>query len=170
MTRRLEMHYRYPASPERIRAVLTDERFLRDRLREIGGPGAELVSRTENGSGRVTLVQRQGLPADALPSAVRSFVPDDLTIERTEDWTGPTDGTIDVVLSGAPGSVTGTLAVVPDADGPDANGSVLTITVDASVPVPLFGGTIERVVTDNIEKLGDVEYAFTCEWLRRHPG
>lgn len=159
------MHYRYPASPERIRAVLTDEQFLRDRLREIGGPGAELVSRTENGSGQVTLVQRQGLPADALPSAVRSFVPDDLTIERTEDWIGPADGTIDVLLSGAPGSVTGALAVAPDGDG-----SVLTITIDASVPVPLLGGTIEQVIIDNIEKLGDVEYAFTCEWLRRHPG
>lgn len=165
MTRRLDLRYPYAASPERIRAVLTDEQFVRDRLRAVGGPGAELVSRTENGSGQVTVVQRQGVPADALPSVVRSFMRDVLTIERTEVWTGPADGTIDVMLNGAPGSVTGTLAVAPDGDG-----SVLTIGLDASVPVPLLGGTIEKAVTDNIGKLGEVEYAFTREWLRRNPG
>jgi len=165
MSRRVEFLHSYAAPPERIRDVLTDERYLRAKLREVGGPGAELISRTESGSGQVTVVQRQGVPAEALPSVVRSFVPNALNIERTEVWTGPTDGTIDVVLSGAPGSVTGTIAVAPDGDG-----SVVRISIDASVQVPLLGGTIEKIITDNIDRLGEVEHGFTREWLRRDPG
>ncbi len=158
------MRHTYPAPVERMRAVLTDPEFLRDKLREVGGPGAELVSRTEDG-GRVTVVQRQAVPEAMLPAMVRSFVPGDLSITRTEVWSGPTAGTIDVAVGGAPGSASGTIAVTPD-----ASGAMVTTCIDASVPVPLVGGTIERAMTDNISKLGDVEHAFTREWLSRHPG
>ncbi len=157
------MRHAYDAPPERVHAVMTDPAYLRDKLASVGGPGAELVSHTANGSS-LTIVQRQGVPADALPSALRPFVPGDLAIERTEVWTGPTDGTIDVTITAAPGSVSGTIHVAPEGDG-----SLVVIWIDASVPVPLLGGRIERTITDNIEKLGDVEHAFTREWMRDHP-
>jgi len=166
MSRRLEMRHSYPVPAERMRAVLTDPEFLRDKLREVGGPGAELVSRTED-DGQITVVQRQAVPEAMLPAMVRAFVPGDLSITRTEVWSGPTAGTIDVVVSGAPGSVSGTIAVTSDGDGAPA---LVTICIDASVPVPLVGGTIEKAMTDNIGELGDVEHAFTLEWLGRHPG
>ncbi len=164
MSHRLEMRHSYPAPPERMRAVLTDPEFLRDKLREVGGPGAELVSRTED-SGQVTVVQRQAVPESMLPAMVRSFVPGDLSITRTEVWSGPTAGTIDVEVGGAPGSASGTIAVTPDGDG-----ALVTICIEASVPVPLVGATIEKAMTENIGKLGEVEHAFTREWLGRHPG
>ena len=144
--------------------MLTDPEFLRDKLREVGGPGAELVSRTED-NGRITVVQRQAVPETVLPAVVRSFVPGDLSITRTEVWSGPTAGTIDVAVGGAPGSASGTIAVTPDGEG-----ALVTIRIDASVPVPLVGGMIEKAMTDNIGELGDVEHAFTLEWLGRHPG
>ena len=158
------MRHAYPAPVERMRAVLTDPEFLRDKLREVGGPGAELVSRTED-NGRITVVQRQAVPETALPAAVRSFVPGDLSITRTEVWSGPTAGTIDVAVGGAPGSASGTIAVTPDGEG-----ALVTIRIDASVPVPLVGGMIEKAMTDNIGELGEVEHAFTREWLSRHLG
>jgi len=147
-----------------MRAVLTDPEFLRDKLREVGGPGAELVSRTED-NGRITVVQRQAVPETVLPAVVRSFVPGDLSITRTEVWSGPTAGTIDVAVGGAPGSASGTIAVTPDGEG-----ALVTIRIDASVPVPLVGGMIEKAMTDNIGELGEVEHAFTREWLSRHLG
>ena len=164
MSRRLEMRHAYPTPAERIRAVLTDPEYLRDKLREVGGPGAELVSRTED-NGQITVVQRQAVPETALPAAVRSFVPGDLSITRTEVWSGPMAGTIDVVVGGAPGSVSGTIAVTPDGAG-----ALVAICIDASVPVPLVGGMIEQAMIDNVGKLGEAEHAFTREWLRRHPG
>ena len=164
MSRRLEMRHSYPAPAERMRAVLTDPEFLRDKLREVGGPGAELVSRTED-SGQVTVVQRQAVPETMLPAMVRSFVPGDQSITRTEVWPGPTAGTIDVAVGGAPGSASGTIEVTPDGDG-----ALVTICIEASVPVPLVGDTIEKAMTDNIARLGDVEHAFTREWMSRHPG
>jgi len=164
MSSRLEMRHAYPAPVERMRAVLTDPEFLRDKLREVGGPGAELVSRTED-NGRIIVVQRQAVPETALPAVVRSFVPGDLSITRTEVWSGPTAGTIDVAVGGAPGSASGTIAVTPDGEG-----ALVTIRIDASVPVPLVGGMIEKAMTDNIGELGEVEHAFTREWLSRHLG
>jgi len=164
MSSRLEMRHTYPAPVERMRAVLTDPEFLRDKLREVGGPGAELVSRTED-NGRITVVQRQAVPETVLPAVVRSFVPGDLSITRTEVWSGPTAGTIDVAVGGAPGSASGTIAVTPDGEG-----ALVTIRIDASVPVPLVGGMIEKAMTDNIGELGEVEHAFTREWLSRHLG
>ncbi len=158
------MRHAYPAPVERMRAVLTDPEFLRDKLREVGGPGAELVSRTED-NGRITVVQRQAVPETVLPAVVRSFVPGDLSITRTEVWSGPTAGTIDVAVGGAPGSASGTIAVTPDGEG-----ALVTIRIDASVPVPLVGGMIEKAMTDNIGELGEVEHAFTREWLSRHLG
>ena len=144
--------------------MLTDPEFLRDKLREVGGPGAELVSRTED-NGRITVVQRQAVPETVLPAVVRSFVPGDLSITRTEVWSGPTAGTIDVAVGGAPGSASGTIALTPDGEG-----ALVTIRIDASVPVPLVGGMIEKAMTDNIGELGEVEHAFTREWLSRHLG
>lgn len=44
MASRLALQHRYPEPPERIREVLTDQRYLRDKLRAVGGPQAELVS------------------------------------------------------------------------------------------------------------------------------
>jgi len=158
------MRHAYPAPVERMRAVLTDPEFLRDKLREVGGPGAELVSRTED-NGRIIVVQRQAVPETALPAVVRSFVPGDLSITRTEVWSGPTAGTIDVAVGGAPGSASGTIALTPDGEG-----ALVTIRIDASVPVPLVGGMIEKAMTDNIGELGEVEHAFTREWLSRHLG
>ena len=158
------MRHAYPAPVERMRAVLTDPEFLRDKLREVGGPGAELVSRTED-DGQITVVQRQTVPEAMLPAMVRAFVPGDLSITRTEVWSGPTAGTIDVAVGGAPGSASGTIAVTPDGEG-----ALVTIRIDASVPVPLVGGMIEKAMTDNIGELGEVEHAFTREWLSRHLG
>lgn len=157
------MRHAYPAPPARVREVLADEQYLRDKLAAVGGPGAELVSHGVT-DGRTTVVQRQAVAAENLPSLVRTFVPGDLHIERTETWTGATAGAIDVSVAGAPGSVGGTISV-----DPDGAGSVVVVRMEATMPVPLVGGKIEKAITENIARLGDVEHRFTVDWLRRHP-
>lgn len=160
MTSRLELRHRYPEPPQRMREVLTDPAFLRDKLRSVGGPGAALVSREES-AGCVTVVLHQTVPADALPSFVRAALSGDLTIRRTEIWTG-TGGTVHSVVDGAPGTITGEMELAPD-----TGGSVLRFRIEATVPLPLIGGKVEKSITDGVSKLMDAEYGFTLQWLRR---
>lgn len=159
MTSRLELRHRYPEAPVRMREVLTDPGYLRDKVRAVGGPHAELVSREEDGNG-VTVVLRQLVPASALPSFVRSALPGDLAIVRTETW-HDTGGTVHSVVDGAPGTINGRMRLEPDPDG-----SVLSLQLEAKVPLPLIGGKVEKAITNSVGKLMDTEYDFTLRWLR----
>ena len=158
MASRLQLRHRYPEPPERIQAVLTDPDYLRDKLRAVGGPRAELVSREQDARG-ITVVLRQAVPGDALPSFLRSAFSGGLTIRRIETWTN-TGGSVQAVVDGAPGTITGTMRLEPEPAG-----CVLGAELTAEVPLPLIGGKVERIITDNIGKLMDAEYQFTLEWL-----
>lgn len=159
MASRLALRHRYPAPPERIRQVLTDRQYLRDKLRAVGGSRAELVSWEQDERG-VTVVLHQAVPDDALPSFLRSVLPGDLTIRRTETWTN-SGGSVHAVVDGAPGTVTGTMRLEPDPAG-----CVLGAQLTAEVGLPLVGGKVEKVITDSVGRLMEVEYRFTLEWLR----
>lgn len=162
MTSRVELRHSYAEPPDRIREVLTDPAYLRAKLREVGGPGAELLSREQDASGDVTVVQRQTVPAEWVPDFARPLVGDEVVIERTESWNGSDGGTVRAVVTGMPATISGTMALAPH-DG----GTELTLRIEAKVPIPLFGGTVEKMVTDNITQLMQTEYRFTLDWLAR---
>jgi Protein of unknown function (DUF2505) len=159
MANRLALRHRYPAPPERIQEVLTDRQYLRDKLSAVGGPRAELVSweRTERG---VTVVLHQAVPSDMLPPFLRSMLPGDLIIRRTETWTR-SGGSVHAVVDGAPGTITGAMHLAPDPAG-----CVLGVEFTAEVALPLIGGRVEQVITDGVAKLMESEYRFTLGWLR----
>jgi Protein of unknown function (DUF2505) len=159
MASRLALQHRYPEPPERIRDVLTDQRYLRDKLRAVGGPQAELASWEADERG-VTVVIHQSVSGDALPSFLRSVLPGGLTIRRTETWSS-SGGDVHAVVDGVPGTVTGTMRLEPDPAG-----CVLGAQLTAEVELPLVGGTVEKAITDGIARLMETEYRFTLEWLR----
>lgn len=159
MTIRLELRHRYPEPPDRMREVLTDPAFLHAKLREVGGPKAELVSREEDGRG-VTILVRQTVPGTELPAVVRAVLPGDVVIHRTETWTGWC-GAVQVVVHGAPGTITGEMNIEPAPAG-----SVVILQLEATVALPLFGGKVEKIIADGVRKLMDTEYDFTLNWLR----
>ena len=162
MASRLALQHRYPESLERMREVLTDEHYLQDKLRAVGGPRAELVSRKQDERG-VTVVLHQAVPEDALPSFLRSVLSGDLTIHRTETWTD-SGGSVYAVVDGAPGTVSGAMRLEPDPPG-----CVLDAQLTAEVGLPLIGGKVEKVITDSVGRLMETEYRFTLEWLRNRP-
>lgn len=142
-----------------MREVLTDLDYLRSKLRAVGGPKAELVSREETARG-VTIELRQVLPADALPPFVRAVLSGDLVIRRLETWNGCV-GRVQSEVDGAPGSIAGDMRL-----DPDPSGSVHVLQLTATVALPLVGRKIEKVIIDNVGKLMDTEYEFTTQWLR----
>lgn len=163
MSTQVELRHTYPEPPERMREVLTDPEFLRARIAEVGGPRAELVSRESDDAGTVTIVQRQTVSSSSLPTFAQTLIPGDVTIERTETWTGPGGGPVKAVVKGTPAQITGTMALTPR---PHSGGATFTLRIDTKVPIPLFSIAVENLINENITKLIDREYEFTADWLR----
>jgi hypothetical protein len=159
MANRVELRHRYPEPPQRIWEVLTDADYLRDKLRAVGGPGAELVCHEQDESG-VIIVLHHAVAADALPSFLRSVRPEGLTIRRTETWTS-FGGSVHAVVDGMPGTITVVMHLEPD-----PTGCVLGAQLTAEVSLPLFSGKVEKVITDKVAQLMATEYQFTLDWLR----
>ena len=142
-----------------MRELVTDQEYLRAKLRAVGGPRAELVSWQQNDDG-VTVVLHQAVPGEAMPSFLRAMLPGNLTIRRTETWRG-SSGSVEAVVEGAPGTITGVMRLESDPDG-----CLIGAQLTAEVPLPLVGATVEKLVTDNIATLMESEYQFTLAWLR----
>ncbi|MFB9429008.1 DUF2505 domain-containing protein [Streptoalloteichus tenebrarius] len=158
-----ETTHRYPRPAAEVLSALVDERYLRARLAALGGPGAELVEHAPSPDGGARVVLRQGIPGDRLPSFVRSLVPGDLVIERTERWEPTASGagaTIDAKVPGTPGSIDCSVRLADSGDG-----CVATVTLVAKVPVPFVGGKVEKVIVDQVGRLLAAEHAFTVDWL-----
>ncbi|MPZ64737.1 MAG: DUF2505 family protein [Pseudonocardiaceae bacterium] len=163
MSTQVELRHTYAEAPERVREVLTDPEFLRAKLDKVGGQGAELVSREQDESGAVTVVQRQTVPSDRLPTYAQSLMPGDVVIERTETWTGPGGGPVKAVIKGTPAKITGTMALMPR---PHGGGATVTLRIDTKVPIPLFSVAVEKLINENITRLMEREHEFATDWLR----
>jgi hypothetical protein len=164
MPRQIDYRSTSPHAADEVYATMVDPDYLRARLERIGGPGAALLEHSADVQG-ARYVLRHGLDANDLPSAVRSVLPGNLTIERNERWTrkdsGRYLGDVDVTIVGAPASASGGMRLRDLPDG----GSELDVRADVRVSVPLIGGKIEGVVGEQVQKLLAAETAFTKEWL-----
>lgn len=154
----------FPA--EKVFAVMTNEEYLRARLRELGGPGSALLEHEAGpDSGRYRL--REGVSESDLPPVVGKVVGGNLAIERTETLRrtgeGRYAGDVDVAIPGAPASAVGTMTLEDDNDG-----SLFAVHADVVVNVPFFGGKIEEIVAEQVRRLLEAETAFTVRWLGSH--
>ena len=92
-----------------------------------------------------------------------SFISGDPSTQRTENWRPADDGytaELKVTIQGAPASLKGTITLTPDGAG-----SVFAVKADAVVPVPMFGGKIEKVIVEQLTELLEREGRFTEEQL-----
>jgi hypothetical protein len=164
MSRQIDFRSVSPHTADEVYATMVDPEYLRARLKRIGGPGADLLEHSVDVKGARYLL-RLGLDAKDLPSMVRSVLPGDLTIERSERWTrqdsGRYLGDVEVTIAGTPASATGGMRLQGLPDG----GSELRVRADVRVSVPLIGGKIEGVVGEQVQRLLAAETAFTQQWL-----
>jgi hypothetical protein len=153
---------RYPAPASDVYALFRDRTYQEARLAATGGLEPQVMSLDATDDGGAVIVTRQGIPASALPSIVRSFLSGDLSTQRTESWRPAADGytaDLKVTIHGAPASMTGTMTLSDD----PAGGSIVTVHADATVPIPMFGAKVEKVVVEQVGELLDREEAFTRE-------
>lgn len=150
---------RYAAPPAAVYALFGDRSFIEARLEASGGLDPEIVSHVPAADGGLDIVTRQGIPASVLPSIVSSFISGDPSTQRSESWRTAADGftaDLKVTIHGAPASLKGTITLTADADG-----SLLTVNADAAVPIPMFGGKIEKVIVEQVSELFAREEEFT---------
>jgi Protein of unknown function (DUF2505) len=154
----------FPA--EKVFATMTDKEYLRARLREIGGPGSELLEHEASPDGaRYRL--KQGLSEKDLPPIVGKVMQGDLSIQRTESLRrtapGAYAGDVEVAIAGVPASASGTMRLADS-----GTGSEFEVHATVEVRVPLIGGMIEEIIAGQVRRLLEAETGFTVRWLESH--
>lgn len=153
----------FPASPDDVLGLLSDESFARARSDAAGASHAEVIVDGTPATG-FSVSTRQAVPASSIPSEFRSFVGSDLDVRYTQVWDPATadarTGTFAVEILGAPGHASGTLRLDPDGDT-----TRFTADGDVSVRVPLVGPMIEKAVAAAVLKSLRQELSVADEWL-----
>lgn len=109
---------------------------------------------------RVTLVYTQAV--QGVPGFAKKVVGDTIEVHQDETWSaGFTSGRITVTLPGKPGDLTGT-ATVAEKDGR----TVETVTLTATVNMPLVGGKLEDLILSIFQKALTKEHEVGTAWLR----
>jgi hypothetical protein len=153
----------YSHSADAVRAAIASEQYWKDRLAEVGGPGARLES-FELAGDVLTIRMVQTIPSSELPSSITSVRPGDMIIPRTEVYTAGSDtGTFAAHVDGAPAEVEGTVTLAESGSGTTA-----TAAGSVRVAVPLFGKKIEAAVAEKLLELLASEAAFTDTWISQH--
>jgi hypothetical protein len=162
MATSLEHRSTFAATADVVYETLVDEAFLTARLRDIGGKNATLLDHTVTAE-RVTFRMRQGVDSSRLPGAVRSILNGDLVVEREERWqSGDTyyAGTSRVSITGVPGDIQGRSRVAGAEPG-----TLLVVSAQVKVSIPLVGGKLEKVVAEQVGKLLAAEAEYAEKWL-----
>ena len=153
----------YPAGPEAVFAMLTDEAFLRQVCEATGAVRHEVDVQLADGGAKVTT--RRELPTDQIPDFIKRFVGQTLTVLRVDLLEpaaayGSRQGTIVVEIIGAPVRMTGTLSLRPGGDG-----TVEDVDGDLKASVPLIGGKIEKAAEPAIRSALRKEERLGLVWL-----
>lgn len=156
----------YPAAPERVYAMMTDEAFL-DAVCRATHAISHDASVTEHAGG-ATVVTTRDLPTDGFPDFVRSFVGETITVVQTvtyaeEGADGRRDGDLMITMGTAPIGLKGSISIAPSAAGADA--TTVVIDGELSSSVPFLGGKIEKAAEPSVRSAVRKEHETGLAWL-----
>ncbi len=165
MARRIDYSARYAHPAERVYAALCDRDYWEARMIELRKFSDNSVERFEVRADGIDLVCHHVIPRASLPDIAQTVMRRDLIITRVEHYGAfgePVTGTFRATIPAGPGSLSGTMSLQST-----ASGSTLCTSSEASVSIPLVGGTLERVMLDNLVNLLRTEAQVTADWLDR---
>jgi hypothetical protein len=127
----------FPAGPDDVLAVLTDEAFLRDYAQALGARLESVESAQDGGNPRTTL--RLVVPTLGIPAVFTRFVGRQVAVADRRSWTADDGGHRGVLLVearilGRTAAVRGERRLRPIADGTRS-----TVTGEAEVDAPVVG-------------------------------
>lgn len=154
----------YPASPDRVAAMLVDAGFVQRKIDASGALKATKDIRIDGDE--ATISTRRAMPTTKVPQAFRGFVGSSLDVRLVEAWeaadsTGERRGTLSLDIVGAPVRVSGRMRLEPLADG----GTRQHIDGEIKASVPIVGKHIEQAAADAVDKVMAVERRIGLEYL-----
>ena len=162
MATKLQHPVTYPLGLHRVRAAVSDRAYWEALAASVKNSPGEVRSVDVVGES-VTVMLTQRIPSDKLPSAVTSLVSGDLAIERTMSWTFSSDiaaqGTFHATVPGTPATTEGSFSLRED-----GSETVAQFAGSVTVRIPLVGGKIEKMISQNMLTLFDAERDFTVAW------
>lgn len=150
----------YDAPPADVHAMLADPEF-REEVCDAQHGQDYTVSVDRTGEA-MSVVVEQKRPSDDLPGYARKLVGDLIHVRQSEDWSDHDGAALDVAISGKPGRLTGTISL----EGDDS-GTVETVDGDLKVSIPVFGGKLEKLISDLLDAALDAEEEVGRAWLAR---
>ena len=122
---------------------------------------------TPGADGLTTIAVRSLIPTAAIPAHIRGFVGAHLDVRQVDVWedaeAGASRATIAVEIIGAPVRMTGTITLVPDADG----GCTETFAGLVKASVPLFAAAVENGTAAALREAVAAEERVSRDWLAR---
>jgi hypothetical protein len=135
----------YDAPLADVGEMLMDQAF-REQVCDAQGAIRKTVSIAAEGDGqRVVIDQVQ--TASGLPSFAAKFVGNEINLVQTEHWSDVESGTVDVVIPGKPGQMSGTIRLTGS-----GGTTTETVAMDIKVNIPLVGGKVESLIADLLRK------------------
>ncbi len=168
---RLSERVQYPAAPDAVYAMLTDEAFREDVCQATGALSWSVevdAAGPDRGAGASVTVRRV-LPSD-VPDMVKRLVGETIEVVQTEQWepgddVGPARrAEVLVEIVGQPAKMIGMATIEPNGDS-----TVFAIDGEVTVSIPLFGGKLEKEVARAIGSAVAVEHRQGLAYLSRDP-
>ena len=163
MSTPISVDLEFAASVDQVYAMLSDTSYLDAKCAP-----AISSSHTVTLEGQFTTIQvmrEMPLPAN-IPDIARSIVGETLKLTETQRWDSsgqhPT-GTLSIVVIQGTAEVNGSMSL-------SANGkkTILQVTADIMVRVPLFGASLERSISGSVESVLHEEEKIGQAWLAAH--
>jgi hypothetical protein len=160
---RLYAQHDYDADPAEVFTMLTDEAFLREKLRARGDTEVRVLE-CGPGAGGFRIVTRRVVALD-VPGFARRFLRPTNKVTQTDIWSdadadGTRAGTWQVEASGVPVTMTGTMTLTGT-----SRHSVEEIDGDVRSTVPFVGGQLAAFVGRAAVENLLAEHAFARRWL-----
>lgn len=157
---KLTERFEYPASPERVFALVSDRAFREESCVRQGAREYS-VDVTEDGDRTVITIERT-MESD-MPDVIKKLTGDAITVTQIEKW-GPADaaGTrtaeVSVDIHGQPARMLGTSTITASGDV-----TIMSVDGDVKVSLPLIGKRLEPEVAKAISASlqDEVEYGST---------
>lgn len=162
MASNFEYSVSYPFGTASLWELFTTEQYWRDLIERTNSEHGSVESFTHDGN-KVTVITKQGVGAEELPSVVTAMFPGGVEIPRTIDFVLAGDqiiGQMAATVSGANAKIHGDVMIMGDP-------ATATYEGNCEVSIPFVGGKIEKAILDQLEHLLDAERDATVEISER---
>jgi hypothetical protein len=151
----------YDASPGEVAAMLADRAFRERVCEAMGSTHWDVTIDGTTGAGPgMRVVVDQTRATKGVPAVARRFVGDEIRIVRRESWTNESRADLTIDVPGKPATFAGAIALVAG-----GGRTVMSVTGDITVRIPMLGGRLEGLVADVLRAGFDAEHRVGRAWL-----